>query len=84
MRERLMLDVPLPEILRSKLESVILNLKLLHVMNPYEFLKTLISVPDERAVNHGLSLLKRFVFIYHCFKDFSKKLYFFKFLALKP
>ena len=61
MRERLMFEVPLPEILRSKLESIILNLKLLHVDKPYEFLKTLISVPDEKAVNHGLNLLKRFV-----------------------
>ncbi|TMW42858.1 hypothetical protein DOY81_012064 [Sarcophaga bullata] len=58
-RERLMFDVPLPEILRSKLESIILNLKLLHVVKPYEFLKTLISVPDEKAVHHGLNLLKR-------------------------
>lgn len=57
-----MFEVPLPEILRSKLESIILNLKLLHVVKPYEFLKTLISVPDEKAVNHGLNLLKRFVF----------------------
>lgn len=58
-----MFEVPLPEILRSKLESIILNLKLLHVVKPYEFLKTLISVPDEKAVNHGLNLLKRFVSI---------------------
>lgn len=59
MRERLMLEVPIPEMLRSKLESIILNLKLLHIKNPYDFLKTLISVPNEKAVNHGLNLLKR-------------------------
>ncbi|XP_037812159.1 ATP-dependent DNA/RNA helicase DHX36 [Lucilia sericata] len=58
-RERLMLEVPIPEILRSKLESIILNLKLLHISNPYEFLKTLISVPNEQAISHGLNLLKR-------------------------
>ncbi|XP_065358761.1 ATP-dependent DNA/RNA helicase DHX36 [Calliphora vicina] len=59
MRERLMFEVPIPEILRSKLESIILNLKLLHISNPYEFLKTLISVPQEKAISHGLTLLKR-------------------------
>lgn len=59
MRERLMLEVPIPEILRSKLESVILNLKLLHISQPYDFLKTLISVPEITAINHGLNLLKR-------------------------
>lgn len=54
-----MLEVPIPEILRSKLESVILNLKLLHISQPYDFLKTLISVPEITAINHGLNLLKR-------------------------
>ncbi|KAM7353368.1 ATP-dependent RNA helicase Rhau [Cochliomyia hominivorax] len=59
MRERLMLEVPIPEFLRSKLESIILNLKLLHISNPYEFLKTLISVPQDKAISNGLNLLKR-------------------------
>ncbi|XP_058987315.1 ATP-dependent DNA/RNA helicase DHX36-like [Musca domestica] len=57
-RERSMSEIPVPEILRTKLESIILNLKLLHIKEPYDFLKTLINVPDIRAINHGLKLLK--------------------------
>ncbi|XP_073825286.1 ATP-dependent RNA helicase Rhau [Musca autumnalis] len=57
-RERSMAEIPLPEILRTKLESIILHLKLLHIKEPYDFLKTLINVPDIRAINHGLKLLK--------------------------
>ncbi|XP_013110085.2 ATP-dependent DNA/RNA helicase DHX36 [Stomoxys calcitrans] len=57
-RERLMDDIPSPEILRNKLESIILHLKLLHIKEPFDFLKTLINVPDIRAINHGLRLLK--------------------------
>lgn len=53
-----MCEIPVPEILRTKLESIILNLKLLHIKEPYDFLKTLINVPDIRAINHGLKLLK--------------------------
>lgn len=57
-RERSMSEIPLPEILRSKMESIILHLKLLHIRQPYEFLETLINVPDIKAINHGLRLLK--------------------------
>lgn len=53
-----MSEIPLPEILRSKMESIILHLKLLHIRQPYEFLETLINVPDIKAINHGLRLLK--------------------------
>ncbi|XP_075152834.1 ATP-dependent DNA/RNA helicase DHX36-like [Haematobia irritans] len=57
-RESLMTEIPLPEILRNKMESIILHLKLLHIKEPYDFLKTLINAPDIRAINHGLRLLK--------------------------
>lgn len=58
MRERSMYDIPIPEMLRSRMESIILHLKLLHIKDPYDFLQTLINVPDVRAINHGLRLLK--------------------------
>ncbi|KAH8377425.1 hypothetical protein KR093_005401 [Drosophila rubida] len=58
-REQLMADIPTPEILRSKLESIILSLKLLHIENPYVFLQTLINAPAEEAISNGVALLKR-------------------------
>lgn len=58
-REDLMSEVPTPEIIRCKLESIILSLKLLHIDDPYVFLKTLINAPDEAAIGKGISLLKR-------------------------
>ncbi|KAM8715778.1 hypothetical protein ACLKA7_002772 [Drosophila subpalustris] len=58
-RENLMDEIPTPEIVRSKLESIILSLKLLHIDNPYGFLQTLINVPAVEAVNNGVALLKR-------------------------
>ncbi|XP_017097323.2 ATP-dependent DNA/RNA helicase DHX36 [Drosophila bipectinata] len=58
-RETRMQDVPKPEILRSKLESIILNLKLLHIENPYNFLGTLINAPNPEAIKIGVNLLMR-------------------------
>lgn len=58
-RENLMSEVPTPEILRCKLESIILSLKLLHIDDPYVFLKTLINAPVEEAIGKGIALLKR-------------------------
>lgn len=55
-----MLDEPIPEIRRSRLETVILNLKLLHVSELYEFLKSLISAPESLAIQNGINLLKRY------------------------
>ncbi|KAH8325874.1 hypothetical protein KR067_009434 [Drosophila pandora] len=58
-RETMMEEVPTPEILRSKLESIILNLKLLHIDNPYNFLRTLINAPNPEAIKIGVDLLMR-------------------------
>lgn len=58
-REDLMCEVPTPEIIRCKLESIILSLKLLHIDDPYVFLKTLINAPVEEAIGKGIALLKR-------------------------
>ncbi|XP_001356858.2 ATP-dependent DNA/RNA helicase DHX36 [Drosophila pseudoobscura] len=58
-REDQMADIPTPDILRSKLESIILSLKLLHIDNPYEFLGTLISAPEQEAIKNGVLLLMR-------------------------
>ncbi|XP_016976027.1 ATP-dependent DNA/RNA helicase DHX36 [Drosophila rhopaloa] len=58
-REDLMADIPTPEILRSKLESIILSLKLLHIDNPYRFLQTLINPPNPEAIKLGVDLLMR-------------------------
>ncbi|KAH8263128.1 hypothetical protein KR044_004825, partial [Drosophila immigrans] len=58
-REQLMAEIPTPEILRSKLESVILSLKLLHIEDPYVFLQTLINAPAQESINKGVALLKR-------------------------
>ncbi|KAI9585909.1 hypothetical protein GQX74_001756 [Glossina fuscipes] len=58
-REQQMLDEPIPEIRRSRLETVILNLKLLHVCDLYDFLKSLISAPEPMAIQNGINLLKR-------------------------
>ncbi|XP_052851218.1 ATP-dependent DNA/RNA helicase DHX36 [Drosophila gunungcola] len=58
-REDRMADIPTPEILRSKLESIILSLKLLHIDDPYRFLQTLINAPNPEAIRIGVELLKR-------------------------
>uniref|UniRef100_A0A1A9X0T9 RNA helicase n=1 Tax=Glossina brevipalpis TaxID=37001 RepID=A0A1A9X0T9_9MUSC len=58
-REQEMMDEPIPEIKRSRLETVILNLKLLHLNDLYEFLKSLISAPESLAIQNGINLLKR-------------------------
>ncbi|XP_017043836.2 ATP-dependent DNA/RNA helicase DHX36 [Drosophila ficusphila] len=58
-REDLMAEIPTPEILRSKLESIILSLKLLHIDNPYRFLQTLINAPNPDAIKLGVDLLMR-------------------------
>ncbi|XP_017491939.1 PREDICTED: ATP-dependent RNA helicase DHX36 [Rhagoletis zephyria] len=58
-RERTMIDQIVPEILRCKLESTILNLKMLHVKDVHHFLSTLISPPDKQAIVNGINLLKR-------------------------
>ncbi|KAH8261901.1 hypothetical protein KR038_004474 [Drosophila bunnanda] len=58
-REDRMEEIPTPEILRSKLESIILSLKLLHIDDPYRFLQTLINAPNPEAIRIGVTLLKR-------------------------
>ncbi|XP_053956982.1 ATP-dependent DNA/RNA helicase DHX36 [Anastrepha ludens] len=58
-REKTMLDQIVPEILRSKLESTILNMKMLHVKDVGYFFNTLISPPNQQAVTNGINLLKR-------------------------
>ncbi|KAH8333923.1 hypothetical protein KR059_004546 [Drosophila kikkawai] len=58
-REDLMEEIPTPEILRSKLESIILILKLLHIDDPYRFLQTLINAPNPEAIRIGVNLLMR-------------------------
>ncbi|KAH8413569.1 hypothetical protein KR009_012359 [Drosophila setifemur] len=58
-REDLMAEIPTPEILRSKLESIILSLKVLHIDDPYRFLQTLINAPNPEAIKIGVNLLKR-------------------------
>ncbi|XP_055837370.1 ATP-dependent DNA/RNA helicase DHX36 [Episyrphus balteatus] len=58
-RERLLDAVPSPEIVRSKLEGVLLNLKLLHINDVAGFMRTLLDCPNEKAIELGISLLKR-------------------------
>ncbi|XP_020809319.1 ATP-dependent RNA helicase DHX36 isoform X2 [Drosophila serrata] len=58
-REDRMEEIPTPEILRSKLESIILSLKLLHIDDPYRFLQTLINAPNPEAIRIGVTLLMR-------------------------
>ncbi|XP_033149949.1 LOW QUALITY PROTEIN: ATP-dependent DNA/RNA helicase DHX36 [Drosophila busckii] len=58
-REERMPEMPTPEILRSKLESILLSLKLMHIEDPYGFLQTLINPPAKEAISNGLALLKR-------------------------
>ncbi|EDV90429.1 GH23801 [Drosophila grimshawi] len=58
-REAQMAEVPTPEILRCKLESIVLSLKLLHIDDPYAFFPTMIDAPDQKAVSNAVNLLKR-------------------------
>ncbi|XP_055918201.1 ATP-dependent DNA/RNA helicase DHX36 [Eupeodes corollae] len=58
-RERFLEAVPSPEIVRTKLEGVILNLKFLHINDVAEFMKTLLDCPNEKAIQLGITLLKR-------------------------
>lgn len=58
-RENTMLNEPVPEILCSKLDSIVLNMKLLHIKNVQEFLSTLIDKPLDQAVENSIKLLKR-------------------------
>ncbi|EDW75986.1 uncharacterized protein Dwil_GK15229 [Drosophila willistoni] len=58
-REHRMAEIPTPEILRCKLESIILSLKLLHIDDPHQFLQTVINAPPKEAINNGIQLLKR-------------------------
>uniref|UniRef100_W8B7C0 RNA helicase n=1 Tax=Ceratitis capitata TaxID=7213 RepID=W8B7C0_CERCA len=58
-REKTMLEQIVPEIKRTKLESTILSLKMLHIKNVNEFLNTLISPPENQAIMNGVNLLKR-------------------------
>ncbi|XP_050334370.1 ATP-dependent DNA/RNA helicase DHX36 isoform X1 [Bactrocera neohumeralis] len=58
-REKTMIDHLVPEIKRSKLESTILNLKMLHIKDVDHFLNTLMSPPDNQAITNGINLLKR-------------------------
>ncbi|XP_055386793.1 ATP-dependent DNA/RNA helicase DHX36 [Condylostylus longicornis] len=58
-REYTLEEYPLPEILRSRLEPVILNLKMLRIHDVKEFMSTLISCPQEASIDNGIKLLKR-------------------------
>lgn len=53
--------LPTPEILRTRLESVILNLKMLRIHDVAQFLRKLVSVPDDSVVQTSIALLKRFL-----------------------
>ncbi|KAL5279930.1 hypothetical protein ACFFRR_004136 [Megaselia abdita] len=50
---------PTPEILRSRLEGVILNLKVLHLNDVQELFKEMLDKPSPEVVGNGLTLLKR-------------------------
>ncbi|XP_032584618.1 ATP-dependent DNA/RNA helicase DHX36 isoform X6 [Drosophila mojavensis] len=58
-REALMSEVPTPEILRCKLEAIILSLKVLHIDDPYALFQTMIDPPVQRTVSTAINLLKR-------------------------
>lgn len=50
---------PTPEILRSRLEGVILSLKILHLDNVEELFQEMLDKPSQQVVENGLILLKR-------------------------
>ncbi|XP_023163854.2 ATP-dependent DNA/RNA helicase DHX36 isoform X2 [Drosophila hydei] len=58
-REALMSEVPTPEILRCKLETIILSLKVLHIDDTYAMFQTMIDAPAQRTVSTAINLLKR-------------------------
>lgn len=58
-REMTLEMFPTPEILRSRLEGVILNLKVLHLNNVVELFQEMIDKPNIQVIENGLTLLKR-------------------------
>ncbi|KAI4457226.1 atp-dependent rna helicase [Holotrichia oblita] len=58
-REQFLDSYPLPEILRTRLEDVILMIKLLQLGPAMEFLQTLLDKPSEKTVEVSIELLKR-------------------------
>jgi ATP-dependent RNA helicase DHX36 len=49
---------PLPEMLRTRLEEVILQIKILQLGKVKEFLANVIDPPDQKAIDLSLDLLK--------------------------
>ncbi|KAK9701941.1 DEAD/DEAH box helicase [Popillia japonica] len=58
-RAQVLDSYPLPEVLRTRLEDVILMIKLLQLGPAMEFLLTLLDKPSEKTVEVSLELLKR-------------------------
>ncbi|KRT84976.1 helicase, partial [Oryctes borbonicus] len=58
-REQHLESHPLPEILRTRLEDVILMIKILQLGPAKEFLQTLMDKPDEKTIEVSIELLKR-------------------------
>lgn len=58
-RELLLDRFPTPEIVRSRLESNILNLKMLRIHDVKAFFETLIDQPHETVIVNSINLLKR-------------------------
>ncbi|XP_067646025.1 ATP-dependent DNA/RNA helicase DHX36 [Eurosta solidaginis] len=58
-RESTMIDQIVPEIMRCKLESTILSMKMLHIKDVHHFLHTLMSPPANQSIVNGINLLKR-------------------------
>ncbi|GJQ80024.1 hypothetical protein Trydic_g5004 [Trypoxylus dichotomus] len=58
-REQLLDAYPLPEVLRTRLEDVILLIKILQLGPAKEFLQTLLDQPNEKTIEVSLDLLKR-------------------------
>jgi ATP-dependent RNA helicase DHX36 len=49
---------PLPEMLRSRLEEVVLQLKILQLGMVRPFLEKVMDPPDPRAVDHSIKVIK--------------------------
>ena len=50
---------PLPEMLRSRLDQVILQIKILQLGKAYPFLASVMDPPDSKAVELSLDLLRK-------------------------
>ncbi|XP_063701150.1 ATP-dependent DNA/RNA helicase DHX36-like [Culicoides brevitarsis] len=58
-RENSLEDDILPEIQRIRLDDIILSLKILGISDVKTFLSKLISVPNQKIIEHSMTLLKR-------------------------